>query len=114
MSLRILILLITCINRYSFYVYSFHKSYCHLESHRSIQYIKLSAENDNNYSKESNSQIARLKAMAAQLRAEAAELEAEQKKKDTESLMGIFQSYDTNSDGSISLDELKNVDIEII
>jgi hypothetical protein len=51
---------------------------------------------------------ARLNAMAAKLRAEAAELEAEQQKLLVESLTQLFNAFDTNKDGKISVEELKS------
>lgn len=51
---------------------------------------------------------ANLKATAAKLRAEAAELEAAEKRLMVEKLSEIFDSFDTNKDGKISLDELKD------
>lgn len=51
---------------------------------------------------------ANLKATAAKLRAEAAELEAAEKRLMVEKLSEIFDSFDTNKDGKISLEELKD------
>lgn len=53
------------------------------------------------------SQIAKLKAMAAQLRAEAAELEAERRESMATAIAEAFDSFDTNRDGSISIEELR-------
>ena len=52
-------------------------------------------------------QVAKMNAMAAKLRAEAAELEAEQQKWLVENLTQLFNSFDTNKDGKISVIELK-------
>lgn len=54
-----------------------------------------------------NSQIARLNALAAKLRSEAAALEAEQKQAAADTLAKAFKTFDTNNDGEISLEELK-------
>lgn len=54
-----------------------------------------------------SSQVAYLNAQAAKLRAEAAELEAEEKKIMVGKLTEIFNAFDTNKDGQISLQELK-------
>lgn len=51
--------------------------------------------------------IARLKAMAAQLKAEASELEAEVRQERIATVVEAFQTFDTNKDGSISLEELR-------
>lgn len=52
-------------------------------------------------------EIARLKAMAQKLRAEAASLEAEQAKERANVARLAFEKFDYNSDGKISVDELK-------
>lgn len=49
----------------------------------------------------------KLKARAAKLRAEAASAEAEQAQKFADYTQKVFDSFDTNKDGDISLDELK-------
>lgn len=51
--------------------------------------------------------IARLKAMAAQLKAEASELEAEVQQERFATVVEAFQAFDTNKDGSISVEELR-------
>lgn len=68
----------------------------------------LRATNDYNNSDGSGSQVARMKAMAAQLRAEAAVIEAERRKEDIDKLSKIFDSFDANKDGSVSVQELKD------
>ena len=52
-------------------------------------------------------EIERLKSMAAKLRAEAAALEAEQSERVAQAAQTAFQQFDTNQDGQISVDELK-------
>lgn len=66
-----------------------------------------SGNNDGEKSEINNEYIARLKAEAAYLRAEAQQLEAEQQQRYAEALGEAFQAFDTNNDGSISLEELK-------
>lgn len=56
----------------------------------------------------SESTIAKLKAMAAQLRAEAAQLEAERREVMANAIAEVFDTFDTNRDGSISIDELRD------
>ncbi len=53
-------------------------------------------------------EIARLKAMAQKLRAEAASLEAEQAEERANVARIAFEKFDNDSDGKISLDELKS------
>ena len=53
-------------------------------------------------------EIARLKAMAQKLRAEAASLEAEQAEERANVARIAFEKFDNNSDGKISLEELKS------
>lgn len=53
-------------------------------------------------------EIARLKAMAQKLRAEAASMEAEQAEERANVARLAFEKFDNNSDGNISLDELKS------
>lgn len=55
-----------------------------------------------------DSKTARMRALAAKLRAEAAQLEVEQKQYLVEKLKDIFDEFDTNKDGEISVEELKN------
>jgi hypothetical protein len=55
-----------------------------------------------------SSQKARLVAMAAKLRAEAAELEAVQQRVFVENLSQLFNAFDTNKDGKVSVEELKS------
>lgn len=54
-----------------------------------------------------NENIARLQAMAAKLKAEAAEMEALVAQDRVKSVAEAFDSFDTNRDGSISVEELK-------
>jgi hypothetical protein len=57
---------------------------------------------------EEDDEIARLKAMAQKLRAEAATLEAEQAEERASVARIAFEKFDDNSDGKISLEELKS------
>ena len=52
-------------------------------------------------------EISRLKEMAAKLRAEAATLEAEQRTAMAKAVENAFDKFDTNKDGQISVQELK-------
>ena len=52
-------------------------------------------------------EVERLKSMAAKLRAEAASLEAEQQQEMADAAQRAFDKFDTNSDGEVSLQELK-------
>lgn len=56
---------------------------------------------------EENARLAALKAQAARLRAEVAELEAANKQDELLKLAEVFQTFDLNGDGEISVDELK-------
>lgn len=56
---------------------------------------------------EDDDEIARLKAMAQKLRSEAASLEAKQAEERANIAMRAFEKFDDNSDGKISLAELK-------
>lgn len=58
-------------------------------------------------STDEDDEITRLKAMAQKLRAEAAGLEAEQAEERANVARMAFEKFDDNSDGKISLDELK-------
>ena len=54
-----------------------------------------------------DNEIARLQKMAARLRSEAASLEANKAKQLAEAAEKAFQKFDINSDGEVSLNELK-------
>lgn len=54
-----------------------------------------------------DAEIERLKSMAAKLRAEAAALEAEQAERVADAAQKAFERFDTNQDGQISVEELK-------
>ncbi len=54
-----------------------------------------------------DSEIERLKRMAAKLRSEAAALEADKAKKLAEAAENAFQKFDANSDGEVTVEELK-------
>ena len=54
-----------------------------------------------------DNEIARLQKMAAKLRAEAASLEADKAKQLAEAAEKAFSRFDVNSDGEVSLSELK-------
>ena len=56
---------------------------------------------------EQETEVQRLKAMAAKLRAEAAELESQQASERTKFTAKVFQEFDANNDGDVTLDELK-------
>merc|ERR1712166_914807 len=56
---------------------------------------------------EQETEVKRLKAMAAKLRAEAAELESQQASERTKFTAKVFQEFDANNDGDVTLDELK-------
>ena len=55
-----------------------------------------------------DSEIERLRSMAAKYRAEAAQLEAEKQQQMADAIEKIFQKFDTNKDGEISFEELKD------
>ena len=54
-----------------------------------------------------DNEIERLKQMAAKLRSEAASLEAEKAQQLADAAEKAFQKFDINSDGEVSLSELK-------
>jgi hypothetical protein len=56
---------------------------------------------------EQETEVQRLKAMATKIRAEVAELESQQATERTKFTEKIFQEFDANNDGDVSLDELK-------
>jgi len=56
---------------------------------------------------EQETEVQRLKAMATKLRAEVAELESQQATERTKFTEQIFQEFDANNDGDVTLDELK-------
>eukprot|EP00979_Chaetoceros_neogracilis_P002903 scaffold485_cov241-Chaetoceros_neogracile.AAC.7 len=56
---------------------------------------------------EQETEVQRLKAMATKLRAEVAELESQQASERTKFTEQIFQEFDANNDGDVTLDELK-------
>lgn len=56
---------------------------------------------------DSAEEIERLRSMAAQLRAEAAQLESEQAQDLANRAQRLFEEFDTNGDGEISMEELK-------
>ena len=70
--------------------------------HSRMRILSMSSE-----STEEDDEIARLKAMAQKLRAEAANLEAEQAEERAKVARMAFEKFDDNSDGKISLEELK-------
>jgi hypothetical protein len=54
-----------------------------------------------------NNEIEKLRSMAAKLRAEAASLEAEKTDEMAQAAQKAFQTFDTNQDGEITIEELK-------
>mmetsp|Transcript_1070 Transcript_1070/g.1765 ORF Transcript_1070/g.1765 Transcript_1070/m.1765 type:complete len:420 (+) Transcript_1070:61-1320(+) len=81
-----------------------------IQNSRRLQKSSLQASDGKRQSPEDfkiSSQIARLNAVAAKLRAEAAELEAEQREIQALNLADAFRTFDTNNDGSISVQELR-------
>lgn len=58
-------------------------------------------------STEAESEVDRLRAMAARLRAEAASLEAQKAQDTANATQRAYAKFDTNSDGQVTLDELK-------
>lgn len=73
-------------------------------SHAARRSVRLyNAEEDD----AQDNEIERLKKMAAKLRAEAAALEADKAKQLAEAAENAFNKFDINSDGEISLSELK-------
>ena len=65
--------------------------------------LQATEEDDN----AQDSEIERLRAQAAKLRAEAASLEADKANQLAEAAEKAFQKFDINSDGEVSLSELK-------
>jgi hypothetical protein len=57
---------------------------------------------------DSDAEIERLRSMAAKLRAEAAALESEQADRMAEAAQKAFERFDTNQDGQITVEELKD------
>jgi hypothetical protein len=69
---------------------------------RAPRHSKLFSEADG-----ASSEVDRLKSMAAKLRAEAAALEAKQQEERANEMERAFRKFDTNKDGAISFEELK-------
>lgn len=57
---------------------------------------------------EQENEVQRLKAMAAKLRAEAADLESQQASERAKFTQKVFQEFDANNDGDVTLEELKS------
>jgi len=56
---------------------------------------------------DADDEIERLRSMAAKIRAEVASLEADKAQEMADAAQKAFDKFDTNSDGAISLEELK-------
>lgn len=82
------------------------KAFFAAQHHNSPSSISLSMSESS--SSAEDDEIARLKAMAQKLRAEAASLEAEQAEERANVARIAFEKFDNNSDGKISLEELKS------
>ena len=74
---------------------------------QSIQPIRTSLHATESEDNAQDSEIERLRAQAAKLRAEAASLEADKANQLAEAAEKAFQKFDINSDGEVSLSELK-------
>ena len=72
-----------------------------------IQPIQTSLQATESEDNAQDSEIERLRAQAAKLRAEAASLEADKANQLAEAAEKAFQKFDINSDGEVSLSELK-------
>ena len=97
-----------------FFVLLVNKVYCYIpntnfKANYDNRKVKLHRLNSNTNNEQTASKIMaeRLRAEAASLRAEAEVLEAEQKVLDAAKLSMIFDEFDLNNDGEISVEELK-------